>query len=161
MGMPSLSQLSNLAGVFVVFLIGICGILITVCLHSMAITFLIGFLKRRESWLLVHQTTMRRSWVVAAVASFLATKHALDILIWAAAYWTFAGQQLTSFENAYYFSAVTYTSLGYGDIVLTNRWRMLCSFEAMGGMLMFGLSTAILFSIVQRLWINTDPAKSP
>lgn len=138
------------------FLVGILGILVTVCLHALAITFLIGLLKRSEQRLLVHQSTLRRAFVVAAVASFLATKHAIDILIWASAYWAFATDQLGSFENAYYFSAVTYTTLGYGDIVLTSRWRMLCSFEAMSGMLMFGLSTAILFSLVQRLWVDTQ-----
>ena len=63
-----------------------------------------------------------------------------------------------TFETALYFSAVTYTSLGYGDIVLDSRWRLLCGFEAIDGLVLFGVTTALLFIIFQRLWI-VDPSK--
>jgi hypothetical protein len=48
-------------------------------------------------------------------------------------------------------SAVNYTTLGYGDLLLTPAWRMLGTMEATNGALMFGLSAAMVFAVVQRL----------
>ena len=53
--------------------------------------------------------------------------------------------------TAYYHSAVNYTTLGYGDLLLTPAWRMLGPMEATNGALMFGLSAAMVFAVVQRL----------
>jgi hypothetical protein len=47
---------------------------------------------------------------------------------------------------------VTYTSLGYGDVVLEKGWRLLGAFEAANGIVMFGWTTALIFFIVQRLY---------
>ncbi|HEX8817585.1 MAG TPA: ion channel, partial [Terriglobales bacterium] len=51
----------------------------------------------------------------------------------------------------YYHSAVNFTTLGYGDMLLSPHWRMLGPLEAATGMLMFGVSTAQVFTIIQRL----------
>ena len=48
-------------------------------------------------------------------------------------------------------SAVNYTTLGYGDLIMTPSWKLLGPMEAADGMLMFGVSTAILFAVIQRL----------
>jgi hypothetical protein len=53
--------------------------------------------------------------------------------------------------SAYYHSAANYTTLGYGDVIMTSSWRMLEQLEAANGMLMFGVSTAIIFTVIQRL----------
>ena len=50
-----------------------------------------------------------------------------------------------------YHSAVNYTTLGYGDVIMTPAWRMLGPLEAANGMVMFGVSTAIIFVVIQRL----------
>ena len=90
----------------------------------------------------------------------LAIKHYLDIVLYAFGYWFFENaSQLEDYESALYFSSVTYTTLGYGDIVLTDGWRLLCGLQAMNGTLLFGWSTALLFLLVQRLWLaNWGPA---
>jgi len=62
--------------------------------------------------------------------------------------------EMSSFDKAFYFSAVNYTSLGYGDIVLSERWRLLGPLEAMNGLLLFGLSTAVMFAVLNRLVVN-------
>lgn len=54
-----------------------------------------------------------------------------------------------SVEAAVYFSTVTFTTLGFGDITLGEDWRLLSSFEAANGLLMFGWSTALVFAAVQ------------
>ena len=95
-----------------------------------------------------------RPLLVAYLACALAVKHAVDIVFWGAAIWLCAGQQFASFGEAIYFSSVTYTTLGYGDVVLTGQWRMLSACEATNGMLLFGLSTALLFVLVERMWLQ-------
>jgi voltage-gated potassium channel Kch len=73
-------------------------------------------------------------------------------VIWAAAYLAIPEiRQLANFEEAIYFSMVTYATVGYGDIVLEPQWRIMSGFEAMSGILLFGWSTAMLFSIVQKI----------
>jgi len=52
---------------------------------------------------------------------------------------------------AFYHSATNYTSLGYGDIVMSPSWRILGPVEATVGLLMFGVSTAVIFAVIQRL----------
>ncbi len=59
---------------------------------------------------------------------------------------------LDSFEEATYFSFVTFTTLGYGDITLAGAWRILSGIEALNGVLLLGWSTALLFAVVQRTW---------
>ncbi len=98
-------------------------------------------------------------WVLRRLS--LAVKHYFDIFLWALAYWYIAGEkQFDDFESVLYFSSVTYTTLGYGDIVLTDSWRLICGIQAMNGILLFGWSTALLFFLVQRLWIAEDGAKA-
>lgn len=56
-----------------------------------------------------------------------------------------------SWEEALYFSTVTYTSLGYGDITLDAPWRLLAAFQAANGVIMFGWTTGLVFAVVQ--WV--------
>jgi hypothetical protein len=48
---------------------------------------------------------------------------------------------------------VTFTTLGYGDVLLDDRWRLLASFEAANGIIMFGWTTAIVMAVVHRIYI--------
>jgi hypothetical protein len=59
--------------------------------------------------------------------------------------------QFADFGAAFYHSAVNYTTLGYGDVVMARPWRLLGPIEAMDGMLMAGVSAAILFAVLHRL----------
>jgi hypothetical protein len=69
--------------------------------------------------------------------------------VWALLYLALGA--LGSLEEAVYFSTVTFTTLGFGDITLDKTWRLLSSFEAANGLLMFGWSTALVFAAVQ--WV--------
>ena len=75
----------------------------------------------------------------------------LEALIWASTY--LAVGAISSLEEALYFSTVTYTTLGYGDVVLHESWRILASFEAANGVIMFGWTTALIFASVQFLYL--------
>jgi hypothetical protein len=59
--------------------------------------------------------------------------------------------EFSDFATAYYHSAVNYTSLGYGDIIMGSAWRLLGPLETADGMLLFGVSTAMIFAVIQRL----------
>jgi hypothetical protein len=62
--------------------------------------------------------------------------------------------EISTFEKAFYCSAENYTALGYGDIVLSERWRLLGPLEAINGLLLFGLSSAVMFAVMSRLITN-------
>ena len=74
----------------------------------------------------------------------------LEVLVWAIVYLKL--NAIEGLEQAVYFSMVTFTTLGYGDVLLNEQWRLLASFEAANGILMFGWSTAIVIAVVQRLY---------
>ena len=74
--------------------------------------------------------------------------HTLQILVWAAFYrW----ECFPSFQRAFYFSAVSYSTVGYGDVILPAAWQLLGPLESVAGVLMCGLSAGLLFALVTRL----------
>jgi hypothetical protein len=87
--------------------------------------------------------------VMAIVTLITAAAHLTLIALWAAAF-LLCGQAST-FETAFYLSAQSYTAVGYGDVAMSERWRLLGPLEATNGLLFFGLSTAVLFAIMSRL----------
>ena len=87
--------------------------------------------------------------IVALVVSCAFVAHLLAIAVWAVLF-RLCGE-FPEFGTAYYHSAVNYTTLGYGDVTMTPSWRWLGPLEAANGALMFGVSTAIIFAVMQRL----------
>jgi voltage-gated potassium channel len=95
----------------------------------------------------------RRSLVVlSSTAIVFVALHIAEIILWAIAYRQLVPDQLPTLESAVYFSFVTYTTLGYGDITLDEGWRLLSGIESINGILLAGWTTAMLFGIVQRTW---------
>ena len=88
---------------------------------------------------------------------FLAT--VIEVWAWAMLY-LFLGA-IQELEKAVYFSTVTFTTLGFGDITLDEEWRLLSSFEAANGLLMFGWSTALVFVAVQWVYAGRTVAVGP
>ena len=80
----------------------------------------------------------------------------LEIWLWAAIYRALGA--LSDLEEALYFSAVTFTTLGYGDVVLQSSWRLLASFQSVNGIIMFGWTTAIIVALVQRILMHESSA---
>lgn len=77
---------------------------------------------------------------------FLLINSLLQIAVWAAAF-VFVGQ-FSNYHDALYHSAVNFATLGYGDIVMEQPWRFLGAMEAISGVLMLGLSTAMLSNVL-------------
>ena len=87
--------------------------------------------------------------IVALAISFAFVAHLVAIASWAVL--LIMCGEFQEFGSAYYHSAVNYTTLGYGDLLLTPSWRLLGPLEATNGMLMFGVSAAMVFAVIQRL----------
>jgi voltage-gated potassium channel Kch len=85
---------------------------------------------------------------------FLIIPIILDVTVWAVFYYVQGA--LPTFEESLYFSTVTFTTVGYGDIVLRSEWRQLATFEAMSGWIIFGWATALIVALVQRLYFRPD-----
>jgi len=76
----------------------------------------------------------------------------VEVGVWATSYLVLGALQ--GLETSLYYSMVTFTTLGYGDIVLPDRWRLLSSFEAANGIIMFGWTTAVVMAVVQRAFAS-------
>jgi Ion channel len=87
--------------------------------------------------------------IVAMTISFTLVAHLIEIAPWAVLF-VVCGE-FPHFGTAFYHSAVNYTSLGYGDLLMTPTWRLLGPLEAANRMLMFGVSTAMVFAVIQWL----------
>ena len=99
--------------------------------------------------------------VLISTAIVLITLHIIEIFVWALAYLLVVPDgELQTLESAFYFSAVTFTTLGYGDITLSSDWRLLSGLQAIDGILLIGWTTAFLFAVLQRAWIRPGDNKN-
>jgi hypothetical protein len=90
------------------------------------------------------------NWLFIRLAGWIVLLHLIEITAWALFYaWKGAMPDL---QSALYFSAVTYTTTGYGDLVLPEEWRLVGAVEALTGILMCGWSTGFFFAIVGRMF---------
>jgi hypothetical protein len=99
---------------------------------------------------------LRREAAFSLLVLVLVFTHVIEVLIWSIA--LLAIGALPNVREAYYYVAVTYTTLGYGEGTLTPPWRILAPMMAMSGVFAFGWTTSVLFAIVgtQSDAINTE-----
>jgi hypothetical protein len=95
------------------------------------------------------------TWLVIRIAWWLIVIHVAEIALWAFFYW-WQGC-FPDAEISFYFSGVTYTTLGYGDVVLPMEWRMFGPVQGLTGILMAGLSTGFFFAVVGKLYMSHLP----
>jgi len=122
-------------------------VLLTLLLQNIGMAVLIH-------WIRVRPTqsnplgVLGSCFLMVRITSVIFVLHLLQILPWAAFYrW----RCFPSWEAAFYFSACSYSTVGYGEVVLPHAWRSLGPIESVTGVLMCGLSTALLFAIVHLL----------
>jgi len=133
-------------------LIGSALIAITVVIHAVGTTAWVRYLARKHGGDTLWYGR-RAIFVLVNTALIVFALHALEIILWAGVYKTLVPvTELASFEEAIYFSFVTFTTLGYGDITLSEGWRLLSGIEALNGILLVGWTTAMIFSVVQNIW---------
>lgn len=121
----------------------------TVLMHFWGLTLLTGIVSGGGERLKAHEGHGRAALVILLGVFGVFALHTLEIWSYAALY-SVLGETRT-FEEALYFSTVTFASLGYGDIVLSPRWRLLSAIEAANGVILFAWSTAFLLTVTRRL----------
>ena len=76
--------------------------------------------------------------------------HLVQVGLWAVVFWR--AQELPNVDTALYFSLATYTTIGFGDVVVGPGWRVLAGIEGLTGILLVGWSTAFVFAVVHRMY---------
>ena len=128
----------------------VVGAVVSICNIAIHATVMAGVV--RVAQMTGTRDTSRQSLrlitVMSATVSVLMVAHACEVLVWALAYGIVhaapAGADLV------YFAFVNYTTLGYGDVIPVEKWRLLGPVTAMNGVLLFGWSTAVIFEVLRR-----------
>jgi len=125
-------------------------IMMTTALHALGMKYGIKLVKQEDQgrWFWPASQNLR----VTSVVFLMFCISMLESLLWSVPYLLFG--VIDGFEKAFYFSMVTYTTLGYGDVVLPEKWRLLGSFEAASGIIMFGWTTAIVMSAIRHIYFH-------
>jgi hypothetical protein len=122
---------------------------VTVAVHAGGLAALLKNLMRSPDVLSSRFWPM--TWLLIRVTWVLILIHLAEIAVWAFFYlWVGV---LPDAESAFYFSGVTYATVGYGDVVLQKPWRMLGPVEGLTGILMCGLSTGFFFALLSRVFV--------
>jgi hypothetical protein len=120
---------------------------VTVVVHAVGLAVLLKTLLGRHTQLPTRVWPMVR--LVVGLTWALILIHLIEVAIWALFFvWA---ECLSDAESAFYFSGVTYATVGYGDVVLPQPWRMLGPLEGLTGILMCGLSTGFFFAVFSRI----------
>lgn len=121
--------------------------LVNIALHALVMTMVITVAqsasRRRTS-----KSPVFLIGVMIPTVAVLMLAHALEVIVWSLAYSVVDAAPQSA--NLVYFAFVNYTTLGYGDIVPVERWRLLGPMTAMNGVLLFGWSTAVIFEVLRK-----------
>lgn len=134
---------------FTQILIGAMVIFITIVIQVIFISIAIKVLTKRGAWLVKPPFVIKTVIAMVAVVLWLIIGISLSAWAWAGVFLSVG--VFESLEPALYFAIVTFSALGYGDIVLNSQWRLLASFAAVDGLIIFGLNTAFLVEFTSRL----------
>jgi hypothetical protein len=129
--------------------VGAGAVVCTLMIHGLALIANVNFVRyeRRRGRV---GAGLRIDFAIVVVAMLLVfVAHLIEIALWAGLF-LICGE-FQEFGIAYYFSAVNYTTLGYGDVIMSPSWKLLGPLESADGALMFGVSTAMIFTVIVRL----------
>jgi hypothetical protein len=134
-----------------------CLMALCVTIHAIGLTAAFTWMKGKSATIEGH--FWQATWTLICVAGWTILMHLLQIAVWALFYtWKRGMPDLTT---ALYFSAVTYTTTGYGDLVLPKAWRLVGGVEALTGILMCGLSTGLFFAVFTKvLALNRENSRA-
>jgi hypothetical protein len=135
--------------VFLPLVAGSVAALCTILIHSLALGASVNIYRRERRLGRVGSGLCADLGIFLLAISFAFVAHLTEIALWASLF-VICGE-FKSPGLAYYHSAVNYTTLGYGDLIMTSSWKLLGPLEAADGALMFGVSTAMIFAVAQRL----------
>ena len=135
--------------ILVPLLVGSIAFVATILIHAVAVNATVIFMRRQRRFGSGGANFWVDVAIIAIVTSFALAAHLTEIALWAIVFVT--NGEFSEFGVAYYHSAVNYTTLGYGDLIMSPKWRLLGPLEAADGLFMFGVSTAVIIVVIQRL----------
>ena len=135
-------MIANLA--LATFMVGL-----TVVIHFAGLLALMWWLRARGHRFRAHERATGQIAVIVFVVLGLVAIFTVEIWLYAVVYRILGA--LEDLEAALYFSTTSFTTLGYGDVVLDKHWRLFGAIEGANGLLLFGWSTAFLFSVISRM----------
>jgi len=125
---------------------------VSVVVHAVGVASELRWLRKRR---LASERLWTWTWLFVQLAGWIILLHVVEITAWAIAYAVM--RAMPGLQSALYFSAVTYTTTGYGDLVLPQRWRLVGAVEALTGILLYGWSTGLFFAVVSRMTADENP----
>src|ERR1700743_2293007 len=130
-------------------MVGAVATLCTIFIHGLALGATVNFFRRETRLGRAGMRYLIDLTIVVLVMSFTFVAHVVEIAVWALLFMICG--EFQDFGAAYYHSAVNYSTLGYGDVIMSSSWKLLGPLEAADGSLMFGVSTAMIFAVILRL----------
>jgi hypothetical protein len=132
--------------------LAVAALIVSVCLLLHVVGLLLmaeWLLQSREYW---DRTGARIHYAMVMILLFsgIMFLHTFETGIWAVFYYTRG--LFTDFETSLYFSLTSYTTIGYGDVLLPQRWRLLGALEGISGVLLCGISTAFIFAVMSTMF---------
>lgn len=125
--------------------VGVANVIVQVLAVALIIRYLSSELARPHADL----SGLRQTITLSTIVVLMLAAHLVQIGIWAILFKTLG--EFNTITAAFYHSTVNFSTLGYGDIVMTERWRFLGAFEAVNGVLMMGISAASFFAVMAKL----------
>jgi hypothetical protein len=132
--------------------------LCTIVIHALVMTVVVWAAQRASTAKVAHPR-LPLVLVMIAIVSVLMTAHTFEVTVWSLAYAIFGAAPAGA--DPFYFAFVNYTTLGYGDVVPVERWRLLGPVTAMNGVLLFGWSTAVIFEVLRRTMEKSGSTSTP
>lgn len=127
------------------------GLMLSLCtlIHISLLTTAIMLLRHLSSRVEHLMASVRIITILGGALLLIVLSHTLQVWIWALSFVLLGA--IPEFSKAVYFSLVTYTTLGYGDVILSDNVRLYAAMAAVTGLLNFGLSTAFLVGVFSKL----------
>ena len=122
---------------------------LTVLIHFSGLLRLSHLMSGAHARLRTQAERLRQAIVILLAVFGIFALHTVEVWAYAICFWRM--HEIETFEAALYFSTVTFATLGYGDIVLSEKWRLFAAIESVNGVILVGWSTAFLFTVTSRL----------
>ncbi len=126
---------------------------VTTMIHALFMVGGVGIIRWRLTHFGPSRYELYKAFNIWLLTAWMFIAIVIEAAVWAGVYLRNPLiTELPNIETAFYFSMVTYTTLGYGDVVLTGQWRTLAAIQAANGVIVFGWTTALIFYYIQRIY---------
>ena len=140
------------------FLVGGIVSVFNITIHALVMTVVVR-VARAFAYKKRSHPSLRLITTMIATVSVLMAAHVLEVFVWSLAYWIVGAAPAGT--NLVYFAFVNYATLGYGDVIPVEGWRLLGPITAMNGALMFGWSTAVIYEVLHKTMMISFDTASP